>query len=103
MIGLGRCRAVVVASVQWSTPSPAAVDRSASVTAAAAVLSSDTGWGWVTGWRPGGGHPAVRTEQPTQVTAPLSDIAAWHEQDAAGSLDLALGGSMLTILPGALQ
>ncbi|MFF8916967.1 hypothetical protein ACF08M_27535 [Streptomyces sp. NPDC015032] len=118
MVRSGRCRSVLVAAAHW--PQPATIDDESVplLTTAAAILGSSgdsrgqvNGWGGVTGWRPGGSHPAVRRDDTagpagstggrgTDVTAPFAALAGWRASHGARSMKLDCGGSRLTVVAG---
>ncbi|MDX2917327.1 MULTISPECIES: hypothetical protein [Streptomyces] len=111
MVRSGRCRSVLVAAAYW--PQPATVDDESVplLTTAAAILGGGGtvgGWGGVTGWRPGGGHPAVRRDDTasstggrgTDVTAPFAALAGWRSSRPARAMELDCGGSRLTAVAG---
>jgi hypothetical protein len=106
LIAAGRCRQVLVAAAHWPPPADPADTGPVPLRTAAVVLAGTGGRGEVTGWCPGGGHPAVREEtddegaergDPGEALAALAD---WHRSGAGAPLELTGGGSRLLLRPG---
>ncbi|MYW99760.1 beta-ketoacyl synthase N-terminal-like domain-containing protein [Streptomyces sp. PgraA7] len=119
MVRSGRCRSVLVSAAHWPRPATPDDESVPLLTTAAAILGSggdgdgDGGgsvdsWGGVTGWHPGGNHPAVREGDPagstdgpgTDVTAPFAALARWRASRGTRGVELAGGGSRLTVVAG---
>ncbi|GAA5609727.1 hypothetical protein Spla01_00857 [Streptomyces platensis] len=111
MVESGRCSSVLVAAAHWPTPPPAGPDRATRLTVAVAVVTPDGDRARLTGWQPGGGHPAVRpatdpdtaalrTAELPDVTAPLRSLMSWHDGPDRAGMQLTAAGSRLTVLPG---
>ncbi|MEW2070434.1 beta-ketoacyl synthase N-terminal-like domain-containing protein [Streptomyces sp. NPDC007346] len=116
MVRSGRCRSVLVAAAHWPRPATPDDESVPLLTTAAAILGSGGGggggsvnsWGGVTGWRPGGSHPAVRGDDPAgstdgrgaDVTAPFAALARWRASRGTRGMELAGGGSRLAVVAG---
>ncbi|MCK1795260.1 hypothetical protein MTQ01_04400 [Streptomyces sp. XM4193] len=118
MVRSGRCSSVLVAAAHWPQPATADDESVPLLTTAAAVLGNGgsgavNGRVAVTGWRPGGSHPAVRRDEPagpadgtaggrdTDVTAPFAALADRRDSHDARGTELVCGGSRLTAVAGA--
>ncbi|MBU7597083.1 hypothetical protein JGS22_005380 [Streptomyces sp. P38-E01] len=117
MVRTGRCRSVLVAAAHWPQPATADDESVPLLTTAAAILGSGggavNGRVSVTGWRPGGSHPAVRRDDAagttgeasggrgTDVTAPFTALAHRRDSHDARGTELVCGGSRLTAVAGA--
>ncbi|MGY5125807.1 hypothetical protein [Streptomyces nigrescens] len=107
MVESDRCARVLVAAAHWPTPPPAEPARTTRLTVAAAVLTPDGDRARLTGWQPGGGHPAIRPDtgappsaELPDVTEPLRALVSWCDGRAGAGTRLTAAGSCLTVLPG---
>ncbi|WP_228972950.1 beta-ketoacyl synthase N-terminal-like domain-containing protein [Streptomyces sp. DH12] len=106
MVASGRLRRVLVAAAHWPPPATPYDTGPVPLRTAAVVLDGAGGWGGVTDWRPGGGHPAVREAvgptggEDTDPSRALAVLADWHARRPVGPAELHGGGSRLVLRPG---
>ncbi|MGW6773717.1 beta-ketoacyl synthase N-terminal-like domain-containing protein [Streptomyces sp. NPDC055037] len=105
MIASGRCARVLVATANWPLPEVPGDTAPTTLSTAAVVLRADGGWGNVTGWRPGGGHPAVRPRNDADddggTGAPFAALADWYARRPSNGIELYGDGSRVVLVPGA--
>ncbi|MFE2941547.1 beta-ketoacyl synthase N-terminal-like domain-containing protein [Streptomyces sp. NPDC059255] len=105
MIASGRCARVLVATAHWPLPEVPGDTTPTTLSTAAVVLSADGGWGTITDWRPGGGHPAVRPRNDAGdeggTGAPFAALADWYARRPSNGIELYGGGSRVALVPGA--
>ncbi|MDN3270107.1 beta-ketoacyl synthase N-terminal-like domain-containing protein [Streptomyces sp. MA15] len=105
VIASGRLHRVLVAAAYWPPPGTRRDTGTVPLRTAAVVLTGAGGWGDVTGWRPGGGHPAVggaddadhERSDPSEAFAALAD---WYRRRPGVPTELLGGGSRLVLRPG---
>jgi Beta-ketoacyl synthase, N-terminal domain len=105
MIASGRCARVLVATAHWPLPEVPGDTTPTTLSTAAVVLRADGGWGAVTDWRPGGGHPAVRPGNDAGGEGgsgtPFATLADWYARRPSNGIELSGGGSRVALVPGA--
>ncbi|KAA6213156.1 hypothetical protein CP973_28105 [Streptomyces albofaciens JCM 4342] len=106
MVSSGRLRRALVATAHWAPPACPGATGPLPLRTAAVVLDGAGGWGSVTGWHPGGSHPAVREagaasgRKGADTSEVFAALAEWHALRPADPLELRGGGSRLVLRPG---
>lgn len=106
MVSSGQLRRVLVATAHWTPPAGPESTGPLPLRTAAVVLDGADGWGSVSDWHPGGGHPAVHEarDAPDAERADTSEafaaLADWHALRPDAPVELHGGGSRLLLHPG---